>query len=738
MNRGDLAARLLATFVGELDEQVQVMNTDLLALEAVPDDSNHLRSLLRVAHTLKGAARAAGVPVIERACHVMESLMSDARDGKRALGAEEFTLLFAAADALDDAGRRLKVGGDLAASPLAVLGERLQRASGMRGPVSPTRVPKHPVPLADEGAPESAARDRGDGQVRIDAEKLDLLLAATGQLLAIGSRVTTRPVELDAFHGSAARYASEWSRTGRTLRLALARSGAPSSLAHAVDRMEENFRRVVSEAARFAADATEDARVLSQAIDEVTDRARRLRMRPFADACEALPRAVRDLAATAAKEVDLEILGGDVEVDRAVLDGLRDALLHLVRNAVDHGIESPEHRRREGKPPRGKVCVAATLRGDRIVVTIADDGAGLDVRAVRTQLERRGLPDPGTERELARALFNSGLSTRTEISTISGRGVGLDIVRAAAERIRATIDVVWEPGRGTTFTLECPPTLATIRALLVMVGPQVVAIPTSHVDRLLRVSPDAIRYAEGRTVVATPETPVPLVALARLLPPLVERPATGSLSVLLLRAGDRRLAVAVDEFLTEQEVVLRPVRRSGNPLPLLSGAAILGPGQVALVLDPVAIVDAGLGRGAEAGITLSDTTLTAPSKRRILVVDDSITTRTLEQGLLEAAGYEVITAVDGVEGWRALQENGCDLVVADIEMPRMDGFALCEAIRGSKRFSALPVVLVTALELPEHRARGLEVGADAYIGKSGFDQQNLLDTISQLIGQVAS
>src|SRR6266571_5365190 len=454
--------------------------------------------------------------------------------------------------------------------------------------------------------------DRGDGQVRVAGEKLDVLLASTEQLLIAGSRVASRPAELAALHDFAARWATEWRRAGRRLRLALERSGASAATRQAVHVVEEHLGRLVHDTSRLAASATEDARTLAQATDEVADRVRGLRMRPFAEACEALPRAVRDIAAAVGKEVQLEIRGGDVHADRAVLDGLREAILHLVRNAVDHGIEPPVVREQAGKSRTGTVAVAAAVRGDRIIVTVADDGAGLDVPAIRAQLERRGVPVPTAERDLAPALLAAGVSTRAETTAISGRGVGLDIVRAAVGRIRGKADVTWVAGRGTTFTLECPPTLATVRALLVAVGPQILAVPTIHIARLARITPEAIRHAEGRQAIAT---------------------------------------------------------------------------------------------------------------------------RTLEQSILDAAGYDVLTAVDGGDGWRVLQEHGADLVVADIEMPRMDGFALCEAIRASKRFKELPVVLVTALETPEHRARGLEVGADAYLGKSSFDQQNLLDTITQLLGE---
>jgi two-component system chemotaxis sensor kinase CheA len=724
MNRDQLAARLLATFLGELEDQVRAMNADLLALESRPRDPEGLKSLFRAAHTLKGAARAAGVQLIEQACHSLETLLAEARDGKRALGPKEFALLFAATDALGDAGTRLKAGRDLTGSPLASLRARLKIGAPGERPTAPV------TPAAPSSPP---AGERGDGHVRVEAEKLDALLAAAGELLVTGGRVRGRPADLQALHDAAARSAAEWSRAQRRLRLALDQSPAGSSLITAVKAVDEGLHELLHQSGRLVAGLTADARALAQATQEVADRVHRIRMRPFAEACEALPRVVRDLTTNSGKEAELEIQGATVEMDRAVMTGLREALLHLVRNAVDHGIESPAQRERLGKPRRGRVAVTAAIRGGRLTVTVSDDGNGLDVPAVRAQLERRGLAVPPDERELVHHLFQAGFSTRTETTAVSGRGVGLDAVREAMERIRGTVDVIWTPGKGTTFTLLCQATLATIRALLVSVGPQTLAIPTTEVERLLRVRPEEIRHGEGRDLITTAEAPVPLVALARLLPPLAEQPVAGPLPVVILRAGERRLAIAVDQLLAEEEVVVRRIGGMRIPPPHLSGAAILPTGRVALVINPMTIVDAGL-RAAGPGLAQRAPASAEPARRRVLVVDDSITTRTLEQSILESAGYQVVTAVDGADGWRALQEQGCDLVVADVEMPRMDGFALCQAIRSSPRFKALPVVLLTALETAEHRARGLEVGADAYLGKSSFDQQNLLDTISQLVG----
>jgi two-component system chemotaxis sensor kinase CheA len=401
---------------------------------------------------------------------------------------------------------------------------------------------------------------------------------------------------------------------------------------------------------------------------------------------------------------------------------------------VDHGIESPERRTRAGKPRRGTVKLTAALQGDRVLVTLADDGAGLDLAAIGAQLVQRGLTVPDDPQQLAQSVFLGGLSTRAEATAISGRGVGLDIVRSAVQRIRGTVEVRSEPGRGTSFTIECPPSLATIRVLLASVGPQLVAIPISSVERLLRLKPEAVRRAEGRDVVLTDETPIPLVPLARLLPPLIERPVAGVLNIVVLRAGGRRLAVVVDELINEQEIVLRPVKVGGCQLGHIGGAAILGMGRVALVVNPGSLVTAGLSDRVTSRGSIGLRQAIGDGRKRLLVVDDSITTRTLEQSILESAGYEVVTAVDGADGWRIIQEQGCDLVVSDVEMPRMDGFALCQAIRASSRFKELPVVLITALEKPEDRARGLEAGADAYLGKSSFDQNNLLETVRQLVG----
>lgn len=702
----DLSARLRATFLQELQEQVREMNASLLQLEQRPADAEPVRTLFRSAHTIKGAARVAGAADIEEACHALESVFADVRDRERRLEGPDFSLLFAVVDALEDAGRNLRAAAADDAQPAArsaALDALLPRLRALTGSAAPRPLPQDTTPAATAGparatpaaddrparrpasrqqadaAPDAAPRqqlhDSADELVRVSAERLDTLIASVGELLIAAGRVVR---------------------------------------AHGPDDTE--------------------ARRLAQAVGEVADIARRLRLRPFAEACEALPRAVRDIAAGEGKEVDLELIGADVEADRMVIDALRDPLLHLVRNAVDHGIETPAEREQRGKDRRGRVRVAAEMTGARLVVTVADDGAGVDEAAVRDAMRRRGRPLPRDRAALEDAVLGGGFSTRAEASEISGRGVGVDLVRSAVERIGGSVDVTWQQGAGTTFTLVCPPTPSTTRAVLVRLGAHLFALPTASVLRLRRLGPGQLRNVEGRPMLPTGRGPIPVNSLAALLgPPLEARTFDGPVPCVIVAAGARRAALVVDEVVAEEEIVVRPLPLGRHAVPWSSGVAVLPNGRIALVLAAAAL----LARAARAGTGIAPAFAgeRAETPPRVLVADDSITTRMLERSVLEAAGFVVSTAVDGEDAWRQLQQDGADVLVADVEMPRMDGFALCRRIRASDRFADLPVVLVTGLSSEADRARGLDAGADAYIVKSGFNNESLLDTVRQLAGR---
>ena len=364
---------------------------------------------------------------------------------------------------------------------------------------------------------------------------------------------------------------------------------------------------------------------------------------------------------------------------------------------------------------------------------MSDDGQGIDLGALRRQLHKRGLPEPADERELARTVFLPGLSTSRLITDISGRGIGLDVVKSRVEALHGTIDLSFAPGRGVRFTLAVPLTLTTLRALLLTAGGQTFAFVDTNVQRLVRINPAELRTVEGREMLALGGPPTPVASLADMLGlPRKQRPEGSKLPVVLIAAGDKRMAFVVDELLYEQEVVVKGLGSRVRRLRHFSGSTLLPSGGIALVLNAANLVRTALSRAPAAGVApLAGAAV--KRRNRLLVVDDSVTTRTLEKSILEAAGYDVAVAADGAAAWQVLQERAFDLIVSDVDMPRMDGFALTEAVRGARALQNLPVVLVTARATDEDQARGMAVGANAYLVKSSFDQTNLLETIAQLV-----
>lgn len=734
MTKPSLAARLLEAFLEDLEEQLGNLNRALLSLELDATNADALKSVFRVMHTLKGAAHATNQPLVERACHRLETMLAAARDGSTPLGPEQFALMFSAADALADAARRLREGGVIDDdSPIGRLIALLDGAMP-ESVVTPETSPAPPAP-PEEGAgapllqtdiPSSgqASAAHGESAVRVSAEKLDGLLSQVGQLLATRARIADHAAATNALDEAVSK-----AHAGLR-RLVSDHVGSMSADAERVLReVELQLRGAAVHATTVVTHALEDGRALAEAGDALADSVRRARMLPFGSACESLPRLVRDLSNSTGKPARLTISGAEVEADRPVLDALKDSLLHLVRNAIDHGVEERATRAARGKPEVATIGIRAALHGERLTVTVSDDGAGLDINAIRGKLRERGLPVPDSDADVARMLFHAGFSTRDVTTTLSGRGVGLDAVEAAMSRVRGTATVTWEAGKGTSFTLQCPLTLAAIRAVLVRSGVQVLAIPTSNVEQLVRVRRADVRRTEGREVILTETEPMPLVSLAMILgPPFVPGTMSDIFPALIVAAGDRKVAFLVDAVETEEELVVRPIARGRSAMPHVSGGALQGSGALVLVLNPVSLVHEALGARFGA-LAIS----TQARRWRILVADDSMTTRALEQSVLEAAGFEVATAVDGADAWRQLLESGTDLLVSDIEMPNMDGLTLTRTVRTSERFANLPVVLVTSLDTPEARERGLAAGADAYVGKASAGQAGLLATVRELL-----
>jgi two-component system chemotaxis sensor kinase CheA len=746
MDKEQLVQRLMTIFLGELEEHAHALNRDLLALEKGPDGEARAelcKTLFRTAHSLKGAARSVTVAPVEAACHRLEAIIADVRDHDRTPDPALFQLLFKTVDAIEDAGRRLREKRPLDDGPLGALLPRLEAASrnGSGSQVSGGNGHGgngHGATTIAAPAPRPEAPP-GEARVRIPATKLDALLASLGELLVARRRLDPRGDELEALLQSLTRWRAEWRQIERPLRKALAQAEStgtlPGRIARAVGQVPDHVHRLERTVESLVAGCAADRRALDHALNPLEDEVRRVRMLPFAEACEGLERAARDLARDAGKEVDVIVAGADIQLDRSILEALRDPLLHLVRNAVDHGIEPPAARVAAGKPGRGRVLIEAALHADRVRVTVADDGRGLDLDTIRATAGRRHLGgrDELDEKEAARLIFAPGFSTTRLVTEVSGRGVGLDIVKSRIEGLHGTVACNPDHHPGLAVVLEVPLTLTTIRAVLLAAGGQIYALPQNHVTALLRVGADDLRSIEGREVLPIGDAPAPVVRLARVLG-LAREPAAvgGKVPGLLVAAGERRAVLLVDELLAEQQVVVTHLGARLRRVRHFSGATLLPSGRIALILNGADLLRTALARAP--GPRLADQLAAPiPDPKRLIVVDDSVTTRTLVKTILEAAGYAVQAAADGSEAWQLLQERGADLIVADVEMPRMDGIDLTATIRRSPRFRALPVILVTALDSEQDRRRGLEAGADAYLIKSAFDQKSLLETVSQLL-----
>jgi two-component system chemotaxis sensor kinase CheA len=703
MKPEELDRQLLDMFTQEVTERAFDIEHMLLAIEEAeaPDGRRRLQEqLLRTVHSLKGAAGLVQVRGIETICHWMEELLSLAAKEKLALDRQKLDLFLAAADAIADAAQLL-ARGEMPSPGHAegvLLGLKAATAT-----VTDSGAETQPRPASSEPSVPVRSSDM-DGSMRVSADRLDALLYRSGELLAF-----------DALVRRHAEQASHLREQARRLRV----TGAFQATEAAT--IERGLREL-------AASLRQDGRLLRGAVAALDQEVRQARTQPFAEACKGLDRVVRDMAAASGKRADLKIRGGEIEIDRSILAGLQDSLRHLLRNAIAHGIQAPEERRLAGKPEKGRVLVAASVAGDRVQVLVQDDGRGLDTAFLRNLAgDLQGTED---ERLLLQKVFEPGISTSTAVTNLSGRGIGLDIVKNAVEGMGGTANVAQVPGGGATFTLTLPLTLATVRALEVVAAGHVFTIATASVQGVMRVSAeDLAASAESRLV--TPAGSMPFLDLANWLGlrPASRRPSTEVMPAVVIGTGDRQAAVIVDEVAGEQELLARSLGPRLAKFRRYSGGMVLSDGRIALLLNAAAL--------AEAAMTSAEPEAFARRAReaephKVLVVDDSKYIRTMVKLILAAAGYDVVMAADGGEALAYLRDHSVDVVVADVDMPGMDGFELTDAIRGSVSHAGMPIILVTGRETPEDKLRGLRAGASAYLTKNQFDAHAFLETIRQV------
>jgi len=733
----------------EIRERLQALNEGLLRLESESGETALIDELFRHAHSIKGSAQMVGLDLVSRVAHGLEDALGAVRSGKLSVSPP---LLDVSLQTLDLLERLLEDPPDQAAlSQAEGLAEHLA-AIGAGGPVSrydaaalmtadaggEDGVPDGPATPAlpaegetewpearEQAAPERpaataapAAAGRMADVMRVPIERVDHLLQLVGELASLEQQGRALAEALNAHQAQLRRF----------------RGSAGSPEAGLTGEQLEKLEQACARASRLV--RTARRLVTAQAIlgREIRDAAMDLRLLPVATLFERFPRPVRDLARAAGKEVRLVIEGEETRLDKRILDELYDPILHLLRNAVDHGIEPPAERVEAGKPEQGTILLRAMPRGRTVCIEVSDDGRGISIEKVRQAACDRALVTPGeaaglTEDQVLQLLFRPGFSTATQVTSVSGRGVGLDVVYSNVHDLKGVVRLENRPGEGATFSLEIPLTLATTRVLLLECGGVAYALPGALVQGVMEVDAAAARAACGQQVISWKGRTVPLWPLDAVLGRSQRPPAGNRLAVLVTNAGST-VGLMVDRLLDEEEVVLKPVGALLESARLVTAGAVLGGGRIALLLDVDAVVKAASHvRAGATGTTESE------SARRysILLADDALTTREVERAILDAAGYEVTAVADGQAAWEQLARRSFDLVVTDVEMPRMDGIALTRQITSDPRTARIPVIIISSLAKEEDRRRGLEAGAAAYIVKSAFDQENLLDLIERLI-----
>ncbi len=614
---------------------------------------------------------------------------------------------------------------------------RLDKAPSL---VSQSIIPPVQTRSTDNAATlDGSARAVAQESVRVSVARLDSLLAQAGELTVGRIRIEERLRDLRDLlsRRNLERRNSRHSRTLRRRLQSLAEENRDvASVLGLLETGEESTRRALDRLEDVLNRLTGDLAQLRTVNTTIEDEVLSVRLLPAAMLFPPLERLVRDLGQQLGKQVRLITLGGSIGIDRKILEGLRDPLMHMIRNSVDHGLELPIIRQELGKPTEGTITLSVNSSGGMVTLLLSDDGAGMNAQKILQKAEQKGIIQSAASYDPKLALdliFEPGFSMAAAVTDVSGRGVGMDVVRQNIRALSGTVGVQSQIGQGSHFAMRVPAQLATVRVLLARVGHDTFAIPTASVERTGRVKVEGIHQLEGRSVIILEGRPVPLVELGGVMDVPFEAGESWQ-PYFILRRDDDRLACTVDAMLGEQEVVVKKLSYPLEKFAPLEGAAVLGSGQLVSILASTHLIERGLRREIRVRRELKLAPTIAARVPRIMVVDDSITSRTLERSILEAAGFETITAVHGAQALDFLRRGEhVDLVVSDVEMPELDGFGLTAEIRRDPRLAQIPVILITSLNAPEHKERGAMAGADAYIVKGEFDQGVLLETINRLL-----
>jgi two-component system chemotaxis sensor kinase CheA/two-component system sensor histidine kinase and response regulator WspE len=746
----ELRKKLLPKFRETTADRIEKIQGALLDLEKGKGSQDDLQELTRELHTLKGESRIMGFVGISQVVHAAEDLLKAVAGSPTS---EAIDGLLKACDAIVPMVEAPADGGPEAAATVDRL-RRLLPAQPPEPEPEPASAPKPATKVAPklapkaEAAPAPAARavperpastprppPRGPAKgvagttaatsIRIDVDKLDEIAAMAGDVLVEGERAIRRTKELNALF-------ARWNRFSDRV-IGLFEKIRHDGMERVLNTMEGDVHLLRSDTFRFSRTQTEASSSSQAQFGMLAERVGSARLIPLSGIFAGFPRAVRDMAREQGKEVECVVKGGETGVDKTILLSLNDPLVHLIRNCVDHGIETPEERVAAGKPRAGKVMIHARVDGDLLAVSVEDDGRGIDPQRVRAAAIRRGILGEGQAAGLSLRgavdlIFQAGFSTREQAGETSGRGVGLDVVRKRVTGLGGSVSVESTPGKGSTFFLRMPQSLSLMKVLLVKIDDDVYGIPAIDVDSVGRLDPKDITEVAGIRAVRYRNRLLPVVAVGPLLS-LNGGPRTPRPFVAYIVHGQEGAAAVVDGMFGEREVAVKAPGAFLKGMRFITGAAALEDGRVALLLSTPDIVHAArklaspaLSRGRER------------RRLRVLLVDDSAIAREAEAALIRSLGHEVDEAVDGEDGWKKLQSGAYHLLATDVQMPVLDGIDLTRRVKATPRFLKLPIVILSSLSAPEERRRGVDAGADAYIVKGEIDPENLAATFERLCG----
>ena len=756
---------MLELFRVEAENQTAILTSALLELERGTAAPRQLEVLMRAAHSLKGAARIVNLQSAVRVAHAMEDCFAQAQQGKLELRQRETDALFHGIDLLGQITRHteesvarweadhadeLREFFDTLASftaaretPPPAFAEPATPAppAGADTPQDPSLQPATVAALPEAYSKSVPTRRHEDPErvVRLTAENLNRLLGLAGEALVESRWLHPFADSLQRLKRHQTELAEKLDDLRERLR--------EEHLSESAEYQFSQLGRKAAECQQFLTDRIQELDGFDRRSAHLSQRmyleVLRTRMRPFSDGVRRFPRMVRDLARALDKEVHLEITGENTQVDRDILERLESPLVHLLRNAVDHGCETRDQRLRSAKPPQATIRVEARHSAGMLLVTVADDGAGVQLERVREAIVAKRLATPAaaanfTESGLLEFLFLPGFTLKEDVTEISGRGVGLDVVQNMVRGVRGNLRVSTQPGRGLRVQLQLPLTLSVLRALLVEVAGEPYAIPSTQIARGLKVHRENIQVLEGRQHFHFAGQQIGLLAAHQVFDCGESPPLGDSLPVVVLGDRNARYGLAVDRFLGERELVVQPLDARLGKVQDISAAALMEDGSPVLIVDVDEMVrsierlvaEGLLGRSQRSGLEL-----TARKPKRILTVDDSLAVRELVRKILTSHGYLADVAVDGVEGWNAVRAGHYDLVITDVDMPRLDGIELATLIKKDPLFKSLPVMIVSYKDREEDRLRGLDAGADYYLTKGGFHDETLLQAVMDLIGE---